>query len=45
MPFPKGEHELPGFVEGFDFPAVGEGEGLHERTRQVVLGFSFRGLS
>ena len=33
MPFRKGEHELPGFVEGFDFPAVGEDEGLRERAR------------
>jgi hypothetical protein len=33
MPFGKGEHELPGFVEGFDCPAVGEGEGLRERAR------------
>jgi len=31
MPFRKGKHELPGFVEGFDCPAVGEGEGLRER--------------
>jgi hypothetical protein len=33
MPFRKGEHELSGFVEGFDCPAVGEDEGLRERTR------------
>ena len=26
MPFRKGEHELPGFVEGFNLPAVGEEE-------------------
>ena len=26
IPFRKGEHELPGFVEGSDYPAVGEGE-------------------
>ena len=33
MPSRKGEHELPGFVAGFNLPAVGEDEGLRERTR------------
>jgi hypothetical protein len=37
MPFRNGVHELPGFVEGSDYPAVGEGEEGARNARDQVI--------